>query len=866
MNHRDLRSRLIGLFAGLVSACAFAEPAQLRLPIADVEALLATQPGEERRAVLGWQTAESRRSRAPATQVELRLRRIEVYAPDAKVLEATADGYRELPRDPRLHFIAEPGAGQRMALSLDADGGLAEGLLLRGGRMYALSGAADGSGLVLEAIDMEQPLADGSLLEASCSGDMGSVSDALGKTVAADAQPLRVRETLAAIGAGAASAAPRSLQSFAPKMASRQVTLAIDTDNELLQKKFSNNTANATAYVAALMAAMNAIYEDDPAQYGLQLRLLQGTLILRPSTTADPYNNTDSSATGAALNEFGAWWRDNQASVPRAFALKLSGKGSNQNSSSGIAWLLSSGSYCDAKGSTGTQVFGHYSVTRVFWNPSFGGAQDAYVVAHELGHNLGARHTHCANASTGAQASTGTIDRCFNGESGNGCYAGTQACPTGAESPLAPQGTLMSYCHLNGLSCGVSTELHPTHVSQLDARLSSQSTACVAPIGSNQAPTVTAPTSIAGTEDTALALTGISVADADSASLVATFGVPAGALNASSGSGVSVGGTATSRTLTGSPAAISSFLSAGSLSYLPALNANGNVILSITVSDGSASANGSVTLVIAAVNDAPTMTLPASISLTEDQAAPVRPISFADVDAGSASVHATFSVPSGSLGATSGSGVTVGGSASARTLSGSLANLNTFIAAGSLVYTPAANANGTVALTVLINDQGNTPGPALQAQGTLNLQIAAVNDPPSLSAPASLAVQAGVPTAVTGVSYADPDAPSGNINVQVSYAAAVGTFTASPAGGVSVSGSGTGGLTLSGQLSAINSFVASTPVRYIGSASGPASVPLTLGINDLGNTGSGGALSATRTVTATVTGLDSDLFRNGFEF
>src|SRR5690606_7359386 len=133
------------------------------------------------------------------------------------------------------------------------------------------------------------------------------------------------------------------------------------------------------------------------------------------------------------------------------------------------AWLVTSGTYCTQTGSSGGQVFGHYSMNRVFWNPSLNAAQDAYLVGHELGHNLGARHTHCANATTGAQASTGTIDRCYNGEAGLGCYGGTQACPSGAESPLAPQGTLMSYCHLNGMGCGVSTEFHPTHVSQLDA-------------------------------------------------------------------------------------------------------------------------------------------------------------------------------------------------------------------------------------------------------------------------------------------------------------------------------------------------------------------------------------------------------------
>jgi hypothetical protein len=741
-----MRFRLLCLFffCGLVAVGAStqaAETAEVHILASELAPLRKAQPGEELRVVLQWRSAAALSAGAEPKPIEVRLRRIEVYAPDARVLEATAHGYRELPRDARLHFVAEPSAGQRMSLSFDPASGAAEGLFLHGGRMFALAGSERSGALVLEASDMEQPLADGSRLEASCSGDMGAASDALSKSLSPSAFPLGAREASVPEAAQTASRPSLARASFAPKLATRQVTLAIDTDNELLQKKFNNNTSNATAYVAALVAAMNAIYEDDPAQYGLQLRLLQGTLILRPSTTTDPFLNTDSSATNAALNEFGAWWRDNQAAVPRAFALKLSGKGADQNSSSGIAWLLTSGSYCAATGSTGAQVFGHYSVTRVFWNPGFGGAQDAYVVAHELGHNLGARHTHCANATTGAQASTGTIDRCFSGESGLGCYAGTQVCPSGAESPLAPQGTLMSYCHLNGLSCGVSTELHPTHVTQLNARLASQPSTCLVPIGSNQAPTINAPASISGVEDTVLALTGISVADPDSASLAATFSVPSGALNATAAGGVSVSGSASARVLTGSPSALNSFLSEGRLSYAPVANANGNVTLGLSVTD--------------------TVAAPVSRSVT--------------------------------------------------------------------------------------------------------LAMAAVNDAPTLNAPASLSVQASVSSAISGVSYADVDSPGGGIAVQASYSAGSGSFTASSGGGVTVSGSGSGSLTLSGTLSAINSFVAATPVRFTASPTGPASVSLSLGINDLGNTGSGGALEATRSISVSVSGREGELFANGFE-
>ncbi|WZB70477.1 hypothetical protein WJ968_33860 [Achromobacter xylosoxidans] len=65
-----------------------------------------------------------------------------------------------------------------------------------------------------------------------------------------------------------------------------------------------------------------------------------------------------------------------------------------------------------------------------------------------------------------------------------------------------------------------------------------------------------------------------------------------------------------------------------------------------------------------------------------------------DVDAGSGLLTVTLSVPSGTLSAISGNGVTVGGSAGALTLTGSQADLNAFIAAGGLRYLPGANIAG----------------------------------------------------------------------------------------------------------------------------------------------------------------------------
>jgi hypothetical protein len=861
--HAFLRSILVLALALAAASGARAGAPEVALDRAALDALRGAAPGAEPRVLLRWTSANAARGAGEPLEIATTLRRIEVYAADARVLEATAEGYRELPRDERLHFVGTGVVGQRFGLSLDPDSGAAEGILLRDGKMFSLQGAADAGGLRLAARDMDAPLADGDVAVGSCSGNL-----------TLDAPPGAPKAGSQSLGDGiapVASTPTRRAISFAPKVATRQATVAVDTDNNFLSRKFSNNTTNATSYIAALFTALNAIYEDDPGQYGLQLRLVQGTVILRPSTTADPFANADTSATGAALSEFGGWWRINQVGVPRAFALLLSGNSSNQNGASGIAWLVTNGTYCTATGS-GSQNFGHYSVNQVFWNPGLDAADDAYLVAHELGHNFGAGHTHCANSSTGAQASVNTIDRCFNGEAGSGCYSGPQSCPTGGESPVAPQGTLMSYCHLNGLNCGVSTEFHPTHVSQLNGRIASQPTSCITPLSTNQAPAITAPATFSAQEDTLLSLASISFADPDAggSSLTATFSLPAnaGAVNATPAAGVTVGGSAAARSLSGTLAALNAAMSAGSVSYLPAANASGSVNLTIGLVDGGApqASDSEVRPInIAAVNDAPTLSLPgAPIGASEDVATAIAGVSFADIDAASGSLVATFSAAAGSFAATGTPVVTVGGTPTARTLTGTATNLNAYLATGLLTYTGAPNANGNVSIQVSLNDQGNSgSGGAQSANGTTSVQIAPVNDAPSVSAPASRSVPAGAAVAISPVAYADVDAPAGGIAVSASYAAASGTFSATAGGGVTVTGSGTGNLTLSGQLSAINAFVGSTPVQYTAAANAAGVVPVNLTINDLGNTG-GGALAGTATVFVTVIAAGT-IHLDGFE-
>lgn len=118
---------------------------------------------------------------------------------------------------------------------------------------------------------------------------------------------------------------------------------------------------------------------------------------------------------------------------------------------------------------------------------------------------------------------------------------------------------------------------------------------------------------------------------------------------------------------------------------------------------------GTRSLSVTAANDSPVATVPASISMTAHVAGALTGISFGDVDAGTGTVGAVFTVGPGTLSATSGSGVTVGGSGTGSlTLAGTITSLNAFIAASNVTFTSALNATGNVTLTSAINDNGNT--------------------------------------------------------------------------------------------------------------------------------------------------------------
>ncbi len=161
----------------------------------------------------------------------------------------------------------------------------------------------------------------------------------------------------------------------------------------------------------------------------------------------------------------------------------------------------------------------------------------------------------------------------------------------------------------------------------------------------------------------------------------------------------------------------------GNVVYTPNTDFNGTDTFSYTVTSGGVTETTTVTVNVAADNDAATQSLPIDQNGTEDTAvifsgANGNQIIIGDIDA-AATVTTTISVPAGVLNAITTPGVTIGGNGTGTvTLSGTPAAVTA--ALNGLGYTPVADYNGSVVMSV-----STTDGIAAAVNGTVDAQSSA---------------------------------------------------------------------------------------------------------------------------------------------
>jgi len=248
--------------------------------------------------------------------------------------------------------------------------------------------------------------------------------------------------------------------------------LAIDTDFELYGD-FGSNAATVTTFVGNVVGASSTIYQRD-----LRTELLVAYTRVN-ATAADPFNVVPGASgtwnsvmttytTDHALAELGDVWHNSPPFAgPRSDVLLLSGK----SQLAGTAWIGTTcgGDFLCGSGNCGDPLYNnHYgggyaycglgnpSTTVPNPNDTNNGVQyglpatnywPILVLAHELGHNVNSRHTHCVSLSAAEKTTWGVtrnwVDECVS--AGGSCFSGATSIP-------AEKGSVMSYCHLSGPS------------------------------------------------------------------------------------------------------------------------------------------------------------------------------------------------------------------------------------------------------------------------------------------------------------------------------------------------------------------------------------------------------------------------------
>jgi len=287
-------------------------------------------------------------------------------------------------------------------------------------------------------------------------------------------------------------------------------------------------------------------------------------------------------------------------------------------------------------------------------------------------------------------------------------------------------------------------------------------------------------------------------------------------------------------------------------------------------SDGITNPPVDVRVDITPVNSAPVSSVPTgTITIPEDQAVTfdglgTNPsvISVNDVDLGAGSLTVTLSVPAGSGVLTVSASplqTVTGDGTNTVTLTGSIADINT--ALNGLTYTPAANFNGAINLSVTNTDN------ALTSVDLIALNVLSVNDAPTHALPtANLNVVEdgqlifdGVGNNPTAIVVSDAEIGQGQGIMAVSLGVSSGALTLSTTQGLSVVGDGSASIVFSGTVPAINA--ALLGLTYAPALNFNGSVDITIVTNDQNDAvvqaqGSGAGVDVSSSLALSVTAVN----------
>ncbi|MEZ0311747.1 MAG: beta strand repeat-containing protein [Myxococcota bacterium] len=277
----------------------------------------------------------------------------------------------------------------------------------------------------------------------------------------------------------------------------------------------------------------------------------------------------------------------------------------------------------------------------------------------------------------------------------------------------------------------------------------------------------------------------------------------------------------------------------------PLPNLAGSLAVPVTISDGTASVDATLTLTVTPVNDAPDARVPSPrntgsntpFTFTGDAT-----VSIADIDA--ATMAVTLSADHGaiSLSTTTGLAFTAGDGDedASMTFSGAFAGVNAALAG--MVVTPPNGFDELITLTIIADDQGSTGGGgALTDTETFSVAVDGADVPPFNTIPDAVTVDEEATLTFQGVnviSVADGNAPGG-ATVAVELAVTQGVLTLAGITGLSFTvGDGTddAAASFSGTFADVNAALGGLTYEAPTNYAGADTLTLTTTSNGLSDT------------------------------
>ena len=213
------------------------------------------------------------------------------------------------------------------------------------------------------------------------------------------------------------------LQTEAPPLLCKKVRCYWEANYNLYRYTFDSNMGNMLNYLNGIFNIVATLYANE----GIRIELSG----LGVWTSADPYRITTSST---GLDDFKKRWNAQSDAFPGDIAHLVAG-GPTNNGGLGYVNVLCYKSYAYSY----SNVWGYYyNLPTWSW--------DANVLTHEMGHNLGSKHTHWCGWNTGSGGTCGAIDNCYTVESSGSCTTCSSTTNISA-LPAGWKGTIMSYCH-----------------------------------------------------------------------------------------------------------------------------------------------------------------------------------------------------------------------------------------------------------------------------------------------------------------------------------------------------------------------------------------------------------------------------------